>query len=148
MAEIDLMQKPRKASDLEWKEYRTLTDQASTIKNDTTINALRVAKLATSGTMGEFLKAEGSKIPGIVIKFHKNPEEISVHLAQMNKEKVPGTKLEVEIYSIRFESKIPETFTVRLGPSYTELSLARGKNDKITEIARQIKDELTFEKYA
>ena len=70
------------------------------------------------------------------------------HLANEKISDSPGKSSEIDIYSIRFEAKRPETLTMRLGENYTELSLAKGKGEKILEVARQSGPELTFEKYS
>ena len=155
MAELDLAQKPMKIDTAEWSGYQLqvgrLKDQAQNVQQDATAHALKIAELAVSGKMGAFLHGEKSRIPSFVQKLRENSDEISVQLAHLANEKIsdsPGKSSEIDIYSIRFEAKRPETLTMRLGENYTELSLAKGKGEKILEVARQSGPELTFEKYS
>lgn len=155
MAEIELTQKPTKIDTGTWSGYQLqvgrLNEQAQSVKQDATAQALKITELALSGGMGVFLHGEKSRIPSFVQKLHENSDEISVRLAHLANEKISdssGKSIEVDIYSIRFEAKRPETLTIRLGEDYTELSLAKGKNEKILEVARQFGPELTFEKYS
>ena len=151
-----MAQKPKKMDTADWSGYQLqvggLKGQAQDVKQVATEHALQIADLAISvKKMREFLLQEKSKMPSFVQKLHEKPDEVSVQLAHLAKEKVSdssGKSFEVDIYSIRFEAKRPETFTIRLGENYTELSLAKGKGEKVVEVARQFGHELTFEIYS
>src|SRR3989338_4427052 len=120
--------KPREG---EWDSFllqvERLGREAHSLQQQTISRSTKIADIATSGTMGAFLRKERSRIPEFVRKLHETPEAFAIQVGHETSGRVmnaKGYRDDVDIYSIRYAGQKARTMTIRLGKDFTEISLS------------------------